>query len=320
MLLITISNDINPNPGPENSTVYPCGTRDQPVTWEERGIVCDTCNQWYHATCQSMWSTLYQEHVNNSAIAWDCLACGCPNYSTFCFPMVFSTSNQLSVLSNDPLVPLDSPTPSIPPTPIHASTPRRQNKPSIRANKADEHLRVLNVNFQSVKTKQHLLENLIDNTKPDVMFGTETWLDHGIKDSQYTYIATAVPELHTDCEIVWCKLELVGHKAVYLSCYYNPKTNNEASIQEFGTSMERAARINNALIIGAGDFNLPGWNWKKTSLKPNTQYPGIHHLFTDILDDYGLYQIVEEPTRGSNILDLIVTNYPASFRRTEIIP
>ena len=264
-----------------------------PDTWEERDIVCDTCNQWYHATCQSMRSTLYQEHVNNSAIAWDCLACGCPNYSTFCFSMVFSTSNQFSVLSNDPLVPLDSPTPSIPSTPIHASTPRQQNKPFKRTNKADEHLRVLNVNFQSVKTKQHLLENLIDSTKLDVIFGTETWLDHGIKDSQIfpssynvfrndrnllgggvliavkdTYIATAVPELHTDCEIVWCKLELVGHKAEYLSCYYHPKTNNEASIQEFGTSMERAARINNTLIIGAGDFNLPGWNWKENSLKP----------------------------------------------------
>jgi hypothetical protein len=59
---------------------------------------------------------------------------------------------------------------------------------------------------------------------------------------------------------------------------------------------------------------------KKTSLKPNTQYPGIHHLFTGILDDHGLCQIVEEPTRGSNVLDLIVTNYPSSFRRTEIIP
>jgi hypothetical protein len=135
-----------------------------------------------------------------------------------------------------------------------------------------------------------------------------------------TYIATAVPELHTDCKIIWCKLELIGHKAVYLSCYYNPKANNEASIQEFGTSMERAPRIVNTFIIGAGDFNLPGWNWKENSLKPNTQYPGIHHLFTDILDDHGLCQIVEEPTRGSNILDLIVTNYPASFRRTEIIP
>ena len=59
MFLITISNDINPNPGPENSTVYPCGTCDQPVTWEERCLVCDTCNQCYHATCQSMWSPLY---------------------------------------------------------------------------------------------------------------------------------------------------------------------------------------------------------------------------------------------------------------------
>jgi hypothetical protein len=29
---------------------------------------------------------------------------------------------------------------------------------------------------------------------------------------------------------------------------------------------------------------------------------------------------VSEPTRGTNILDLIVTNQPSSFRRTEIIP
>jgi hypothetical protein len=29
---------------------------------------------------------------------------------------------------------------------------------------------------------------------------------------------------------------------------------------------------------------------------------------------------VSEPTRGTNILDLIVTNHPSSFRRTEIIP
>ena len=59
---------------------------------------------------------------------------------------------------------------------------------------------------------------------------------------------------------------------------------------------------------------------ERKQFKTDTQYPGIHHLFTDIIDDHGLCKIVEEPTRGSNILDLIVTNYPASFRRTEIIP
>ena len=58
IILIQTSNDIiNPNPGPD-ATIYPCGTCDQPVTWEDRGIVCDTCNQWYHISCQSM-GTVY---------------------------------------------------------------------------------------------------------------------------------------------------------------------------------------------------------------------------------------------------------------------
>jgi hypothetical protein len=51
----------------------------------------------------------------------------------------------------------------------------------------------------------------------------------------------------------------------------------------------------------SGDFNLPGWDWKSNTLKPNTQYINIHHKFTDILDDNGLNQLVEEPTRGDNI-------------------
>jgi hypothetical protein len=41
------------------------------------------------------------------------------------------------------------------------------------------------VNFQSIRNKQGELINLIDSTKPDVIFGTETWLDPSIKDSQF---------------------------------------------------------------------------------------------------------------------------------------
>ena len=45
---------------------------------------------------------------------------------------------------------------------------------------------MLNFNFQSIKTKQGQLYNLLDtcSTKPDIIFGTETWLDPSIKDSQ----------------------------------------------------------------------------------------------------------------------------------------
>jgi hypothetical protein len=75
-------------------------------------------------------------------------------------------------------------------------------------------------------------------------------------------------------------------------------------IIEFERSLNRADNITNAFIITAGDFNLPGCNWKTKSLKANTQHVNIHHKFTDILDDHGLVQMVEEPTRESNTLDL----------------
>jgi hypothetical protein len=61
---LTLSNDVNINPGPSTSdSLYPCGICDKPVTWDDRGIVCDTCNQWYHANCQSMKSSLYLEFM-----------------------------------------------------------------------------------------------------------------------------------------------------------------------------------------------------------------------------------------------------------------
>jgi hypothetical protein len=85
-------------------------------------------------------------------------------------------------------------------------------------------------------------------------------------------------------------------------------------------SLERAASIKNAFLVIVGDFNLPGWDWKGNTFKSNTQYSSIHYQFTEILDDNGLAQIVGEPTRDTNILDLIATNQPFSFRRTEIIP
>ncbi|CAG2250654.1 unnamed protein product [Mytilus edulis] len=111
-----------------------------------------------------------------------------------------------------------------------------------------------------------------------------------IKD---TYITTALRELQTDCEIVWCKLELIGHNAIYLSSYYNPKTSNENGYLELEKSLTRANNIKNDLIIMAGDFNLLSWGWKTKTLTPTN----IQHKFTDILDDHGLQQMVEEPTR-----------------------
>ena len=61
ILLMALSNDVqvNPGPGPTNntgSTNYGCGTCNQPVTWYHRAVVCDTCDEWYHISCQDIQS------------------------------------------------------------------------------------------------------------------------------------------------------------------------------------------------------------------------------------------------------------------------
>ena len=54
--------------------------------------------------------------------------------------------------------------------------------------------------------------------------------------------------------------------------------------------------------------------------KPDSTYQKNRYKFGDVLDDNGLVQLVEEPTRGPNTLDLVVTNNPSHFTRTQVIP
>ena len=46
----------------------------------------------------------------------------------------------------------------------------------------------------------------------------------------------------------------------------------------------------------------------------------VHSRFGEILNDNGPQQTVLEPTRGENILDLIITNRPNQINRTQILP
>ena len=76
---------------------------------------------------------------------------------------------------------------------------------------------------------------------------------------------------------------------------------------------------NAALLIG-GDFNLPGWDWKTKTLKTGSPHTKQHYFFGNTLDDTGLVQLIDQPTRKENTLDLVVTNLPNQVPRIEIIP
>ncbi|CAC5424734.1 unnamed protein product [Mytilus coruscus] len=229
--LFTIANDVNPNPGPthNDSTIYPCGTCDQPVTWDDRAIRCDTCDQWFHINCQDIHSKIYSYLVDdkNISVRWDCFICDNPNYNSLCYgSTAISTNNSFNLLL---VGTLDMSTASQQECvkPKHTSNPNREKQET--RNQPFISLRILNVNCQSIRNKQHQVQNLIDSKKPDVMIMTETWLDSSITNSQIfppeyniyrkdrkenktgggvliaihnKFLSTEIPELDTICEII----------------------------------------------------------------------------------------------------------------------
>ena len=75
---------------------------------------------------------------------------------------------------------------------------------------------------------------------------------------------------------------------------------------------EMCARPEKLKII-LGDFNYPDISWDlSTGHCPSAN-------FRDTVNDCFLTQLIREPTRGSSVLDLVLTNDPSIFREVEVI-
>ena len=343
LLVLTNANDIHLNPGPERD--YLCGTCDKTVDWEDRGIICETCDQWCHAGCQNIHTISYQQLGDSELnISWYCIVCNNPNYSSTVHDYQSIEVSDMSNMSYSRIsdIPPHSPEASLPIRPVHSSTPTRKTGPKT----CNQPLTILNINFQSIKSKLCRLSNVIDSVKPDIIIGTETWLDKDIRDSEICprgyilhrkdrtnktgggvllaikneYNSEHVPELDTDCEIVWAKMNLKGNGTIYICSYYRRNVSDEDSLKFIETSVQRASVIENATIVIGGDMNLPGWDWKENILKPNAVFTNLHNYFMDIINNNALSQLIDQPTRLTNTLDLVLTNRPGKVLRTETIP
>ncbi len=116
-------------------------------------------------------------------------------------------------------------------------------------------------------------------------------------------------ELETEYEIVWCNLNMTGSKTLHIGAYYKPHEKDKKSLEELEMSLSHIGNNNESILL-AGDFNFASWNWKDRILKSNCSYLALHYRFRDLLDDRGLAQLIEEPTRDKNTLDLIITSTP----------
>ena len=329
VLLIGSSGDCELNPGPD-STNYLCGVCNNQVGWEDRAIVCDTCETWFHIDCQGMNPAMYSllsKSVNQS-MSWECYKCGLPNFSTSLFDTMASmiSTNRFDSLSScdSSDIPL-SPLPDDIGSPKATSSPIRPYPNKPKGNKANlQHpLRILIMNCQSVKNKKAELHTVIESSKPDIILGNESWLNPDIANSEIfpeeyeairkdredghggVFIAykrdllcVATPELNTDCEITWCKLQVIGTKTLYLSSFYRPPNKTQPDyLHQFNESLRRIMTNKSAQIVVGGDFNCWDIDWGNMFVPPGANQCHTQKQLVDIVKEHCLNQVVDIPTR-----------------------
>ena len=57
-VFLLLCGDVSPNLGPIR---YPCSVCKKPVKSNQKALLCDNCNEWSHAGCASIGSSLYRE-------------------------------------------------------------------------------------------------------------------------------------------------------------------------------------------------------------------------------------------------------------------
>ena len=139
-------------------------------------------------------------------------------------------------------------------------------------------------------------------------------------------------ELDNDSESVWVKL-FVNKKIHFVASWYRPPVDGHLPVADNGNDLlnslekfdnlfrEQLDKIKNInkgnkppLIHVLGDFNFRDIVWPDRLSKSGSSLSQTEgQILIDIMNDHGLEQLVNLPTRERNTLDLILTSLPGQF-------
>eukprot|EP00745_Piridium_sociabile_P040062 TRINITY_DN76314_c0_g1_i2.p1 TRINITY_DN76314_c0_g1~~TRINITY_DN76314_c0_g1_i2.p1 ORF type:complete len:1167 (+),score=240.29 TRINITY_DN76314_c0_g1_i2:25-3525(+) len=208
-------------------------------------------------------------------------------------------------------------------------------------------LRIMSLNCQSIVQKGPDLKTSIQYIKPDVICGCESWLNAKVESSEIfpdeyqvyrkdrktnttgggvftlvhkDIVSSAEPDLDTDCEVLWVKIQLRKKKELLIGSFYMPH-RQERDIQELNKSLEKATPANKPRqLILCGDFNCPDVNWENGTTTPGAPQRQVQEALVDATASAQLTQVHAEPTRGPNILSLVFTSNPTLVKHSTSVP
>jgi hypothetical protein len=119
-------------------------------------------------------------------------------------------------------------------------------------------------------------------------------------------------------EIMWCEVIFKNHKLLFCVVYRPPNQTAdeiELFINDLQTSIDLAVDCNPYAISVLGDLNDRCTVWD--SDHTNSE---LKNKLVDLLKLNNLHQLIMDPTRDENILDLIITDAPNYYLSTGVIP
>ena len=212
-------------------------------------------------------------------------------------------------------------------------------------------VRAMLINCNGLKglDKQAAFRASVEHHDPDIIFGCESKISpekatYSIFPQNYTIyrkdrdsngggvflavkdtlICADIPDLNSNCEVVWASLQFSNSKPLYIASYYGPQVNKTKAIEELANSLSSIFSKQKSklphVIIG-GDYNFPDIDWD-TWNTTNPRTASVHRSFLQFLLENSLSQLVNVVTRpiSNSKLDLIVTTNPQLISSIEAKP
>ena len=215
---------------------------------------------------------------------------------------------------------------------------RRKDK-AVKSRKVKNSLSVYYTNCRSILNKIDLLRGMACVEDFDIIALTETWLDMSgkvfnteVQIDGYTlfhkdrdhrkgggvalYVRDTLQcclndKIKTDgkTETLWVDIK-DGSQTVVMGVVYRPPNTTNDSNTALWQEIDKAGRYSQVCVVG--DFNFRNIDWGLMTGNSEAED------FLTVIQDNFLKQVVLEPTRGNNILDLILTNREDSITQVEI--
>ena len=317
-----------------------CSLCSGAVLNSHKAVQCDKCEMWVHNNCSFMSDSEY-ETMQNSNCTWICPKCDFFNFSDSFFNEQFNleSENRFDLLAKGHEI-KSAETLNSKNSFISGLKFSSININSIRGKKLellafiDFHQSQI-LAIQETKIDNSILTSeLFPESFPYSVYRKDRTLNGGgvmllvHKDIPHMPLT----ELDNDSESVWVKL-FVNKKTHFVASWYRPPVDGHLPVSDNGNDLlnslekfdnlfrEQLDKIKNInkgnkppLIHVLGDFNFRDIVWPDRLSKSGSSLSQTEgQILIDIMNDHGLEQLVNFPTRERNTLDLILTSLPGQF-------